>query len=87
MENLEREELIEELKKFLAEELAAYFQPVKNSIAEGLDENISPELRAKGKEWGQKVVHYVEEHPLQSVGLAVAAGFLMARFFYKGKKQ
>lgn len=72
---MERDELMAEIKKMLEEELKAYIRPLQNKIPEAGQE--------KAKEWHHSVTSTIQENPLQSVALAMIAGFMIARFLYK----
>ncbi|MEX0899370.1 MAG: DUF883 C-terminal domain-containing protein [Gammaproteobacteria bacterium] len=60
-------------------------QPAVDRLA-GKAHNMVDKLEAKGEQWMEaeeemmgEIQAYVRQHPLQSVGIAVAGGFLLSR--------
>lgn len=70
-----RDELLAEIKKLLQEELKDYTSP--------LAEKIPPEYKQQAEEMKDDFRGLVKEHPLLSVGLALTAGFIIARALYR----
>jgi len=72
---VDRNQLIEEIKKQLQEEMKTF----KSQLAEQIPE----EQRKKAQEAKDVATAFVQENPMAAVGLAALAGFLIARLFYK----
>lgn len=72
---MDRSELIAEIKKQLQEELKYY----KTS----LEDKIPDEQKKQAKELKDSATTFVKENPWASVGMAVLAGFVIARMLYK----
>lgn len=69
------------------DEIAVKVAKTENDIrlkASSSDEAIDPtsdELKTDMQDYLKKAQQYVKEHPLESIGLAVGAGFLLTRIF------
>lgn len=72
---MDRNQLIEEIKKQLQEEMKSF----KSQLAEQIPED----QRKKAQEAKDMATTFVQENPMAAVGLAALAGFLIARLFYK----
>ena len=72
---MDRNQLIEEIRKQLQEEM----KNLKNQVADQIPED----QRKKAQEAKDMATEFVKENPLASVGIAALAGFLIARMFYK----
>ncbi len=70
-----RNEILAEIKKLLQEELQAYAKP--------LSDQIPPEYKQQAVDIQEDVRAMVKEHPLISIGLALTAGFIIARALYR----
>lgn len=75
---MDRDQLIAEIKKQLQEELKQQTQTLKDKIP--------VEQRKQAKALTTTVSNEIKTHPLLAVGLAAAAGFILARMFYKNKE-
>ncbi|MNK01237.1 hypothetical protein D3C87_190320 [compost metagenome] len=74
---MDRSELIAEIKKQLQAELKDYTSSLADRIPEG--------QKKKAKELSNEATVFVKENPWASVGLAVLAGFVIARMLYRNK--
>lgn len=72
---MNRDEILAEIKKLLQEELQAYAKP--------LSDQIPPEYKQQAADLQNDVRTMVKEHPLVSIGLALTAGFIIARALYR----
>ncbi|WP_373999072.1 YqjD family protein [Bdellovibrio bacteriovorus] len=72
---MDRSELIAEIKKQLQEELQHY--------KKSLEEKIPDEQKKQAKEAKDVATTFVKENPWASVGMAVLAGFVIARMIYR----
>ncbi|MEK2644555.1 DUF883 family protein [Bdellovibrio sp. BCCA] len=75
---MDRSELIAEIKKQLQEELKQY----KSSLAD----KIPDEQKKQAKEMKDTATAFVKENPWASVGMAILAGFVIARMIYRKKE-
>jgi ElaB protein len=74
-QGMNREELIAEIKKQLQEELKHFTQPLADKIPH--------EHKEKANDVKNEVAGFVKENPWAAVGIAVLAGLLLGRLFYK----
>ena len=72
---MDRNQLIEEIRKQLQEEM----KNLKNQVADQIPED----QRKKAQEVKDMATEFVKENPMASVGIAAVAGFLIARMLYK----
>ncbi|UYL09814.1 DUF883 family protein [Bdellovibrio sp. SKB1291214] len=72
---MDRDQLIEEIKKQILEEL--------KSAAAPLTDKISDEHKAEMMEVKNSVENSVKENPWMAVGIAALAGFMIARLLYR----
>jgi ElaB/YqjD/DUF883 family membrane-anchored ribosome-binding protein len=72
---MDRNQLIEEIKKQLQEELKAY----KADLAA----KIPDEQKRQAQEAKDVATTFVKENPWASIGIAAFAGFVIARMLYK----
>jgi Uncharacterized conserved protein len=72
---VDRNQLIEEIRKQLQEEM----KNLKNQVADQIPED----QRKKAQEVKDMATEFVKENPMASVGIAAVAGFLIARMLYK----
>ncbi len=72
---MDRNELINEIKKQLKEELGDY--------RTHLESKIPPEQREQLKKAKDSSTHFIQENPWMSAGIAIIAGFVLSRFLYK----
>lgn len=72
---MDRDDLTAEIKKLLQEELQSYVKP--------LADKIPSQQKAQAVELTEDLRKLVKDHPLLSLGLALTAGFLVARTLYR----
>ncbi|QLY24624.1 hypothetical protein [Bdellovibrio sp. KM01] len=72
---MDRDQLIEEIKKQIMEELKGAASP--------LTDKISPEQKAEMVEMKNSVESSVKENPWMAMGIAALAGFMIARLLYR----
>ncbi|QDK46442.1 hypothetical protein DOM22_15360 [Bdellovibrio sp. ZAP7] len=72
---MDRDQLIEEIKKQIMEELKGAASP--------LTDKISSEQKAEMVEMKNSVESSVKENPWMAVGIAALAGFMIARLLYR----
>lgn len=75
---MDRDQLVAEIKKQLQEELKYQTQNIKDKIP--------AEQRKQAKAVTTKISNEIKTHPWLAIGLATAAGFLIARMLYKNKE-
>jgi|GEM_PF-1940621 len=75
---MDRSELIAEIKKQLQAELQQY----KTSLAD----QIPDEQKQQAKELKNTATALIKENPWASVGVALLAGFVIARMIYKRRE-
>lgn len=72
---MDRDQLIEEIKKQILEEIKGAASP--------LTDKISAEQKAEIMEVKNTVENSVKENPWMAVGVAALAGFMIARLLYR----
>ncbi len=72
---MDRDQLIAEIRKQLQEEMKAYKQ--------SLSAQIPDEQKKQFNDVKDTVTTQIKEHPLAATGLAILAGFVLARMIYK----
>ena len=72
---MDRDQLIEEIKKQIIEELKGAASP--------LTDKISPETKAEILDMKDSVEDSVKDNPWMAVGIAAVAGFMIARLLYR----
>jgi ElaB/YqjD/DUF883 family membrane-anchored ribosome-binding protein len=72
---MDRDQLIEEIKKQILEEIKGAASP--------LTDKISDEHKAEMMEVKNSVESSVKENPWMAVGIAALAGFMIARLLYR----
>ncbi|WP_374029830.1 YqjD family protein [Bdellovibrio bacteriovorus] len=76
---MDRGELIAEIKKQLHEEMKYY--------KKSLEDKIPDEQKKQAKEAKDVATAFVKENPWASVGMALLAGFVIARMIYRRKDE